>query len=84
MKVTTYTAWAIESRSTNRPSDENFLCGRYYGFTGEIPAYMEGHKFAAFKTRRLALEARPENWNVGKNKHWYVVVKVKVTVEVEQ
>lgn len=79
MKLGQYTAWGIEARSSGPMAERSFLIGRYY-VPGVIPTHMEGHRFTAFKTRKAAMLGRPKRWGVEGNKHWYVPVKITVTV----
>lgn len=74
-----YEGWAIEARSRGPLADEPHLCGRYFKHD-PIPPHMEGHVTALFKTRELARAACPEKWSVNDNHHWYVPVKVHVTI----
>jgi len=74
-----YHGWAIEARERGPLSNKPYLVGRYY-FTPPIPAHMEGHVTALFKTRSLARKALPKRWAVNGNYHWYVPVKVHVFV----
>lgn len=77
----TYTGWAIEGRSRGPLSDKPYLLGRYT-WKDPIPAHMEGHVTALFKTRALARQALPKRWGANGNYHWYVPVKVEVSIQV--
>lgn len=52
----TYRTWVIDLQIKDHPKPS--LAGRYYwGWSnGNPPAHMEGHKIAAFKTRKIARE----------------------------
>jgi hypothetical protein len=53
-----YDGWVIDSRS----DEGHGLLGRYWWFDAEaprIPGHMEGHRTAAFRTRREARAALP-------------------------
>jgi hypothetical protein len=86
----TYSAWAIEERSRGPLCDGPHLMGRYrlsYIYSIDpataklaVPEYLEGHRTAAFRTRELARRALPKRWDVNGNFHWYVPVKVRVTI----
>jgi hypothetical protein len=78
-----YSAWAIEERSRGPLCDGPHLMGICFprSMTGvPLPEYLEGHRIAAFRTRELARRALPKRWDVNGNFHWYVPVKVRVTI----
>ena len=74
--IKTFTAWAIDSQST----EGHGLLGRYY-FTQQIPPSLEGGRLSLFKTRKIAkehLKKLKEGWV---SEYWNPkVVKVYVTV----
>lgn len=74
-----YTGWAIEGRCSGPLVKGPYLCGRYY-FGKPTDSHLEGHRIALFNTRREARAALPKRFEVNGNKHWYVAVKVYVSV----
>ena len=73
-----FTAWAIDSRS----EEGHGLIGRYWWFNHkapEIPPYLEGSKFALFKSRALARKFLASVKHCWENAR---VVKAQVTIEV--
>lgn len=74
-----YEGWAIETRNRGPLAEGPHLIGRYM-VRDPIPAHMEGHVTALFKTRALARKALPKKWNVDGNYHWFVPVKVLVAI----
>ena len=42
-----------------------------------------GHRIALFKTRDQARQMLPPRWSENGNDHWYVPVKVRVTIAAE-
>ena len=76
--IETFTAWAIDSRS----SEGHGLIGRYWFFNHKcpmIPPQMEGCSISLFKTRALARANLAPVRSVFKNAR---VVKAKVTIEI--
>ena len=76
--IETFTAWAIDSRS----SEGHGLLSRYWFFTHKgfiIPPQMEGCRISLFKTRALARANLAPVRSVFKNAR---VVKAKVTIEI--
>ena len=74
-----YVGWAIEGRCRGPLVNGPYLCGRYY-FGTTTDTYLNGHRVALFNTRREARAALPHRFEANGNKHWYVPVKVVVTV----
>jgi hypothetical protein len=73
--TTTYKAWVIDLKYKDDP---RALAGRYFwGWSyGNPPPHLEGHRIAAFNTRKIARE-HLKRMSQGK------VVRATVTIETE-
>lgn len=85
-KVKEYIGWAIEARHMERGHVPFFFLLGRHAIPVPVPAqevqdYLAGHTIALFKTRQLARNNLPKNWNTTFSRHRYIPVRVKVTVE---
>lgn len=83
MKPYSYSGWAIEHRSRGPLGETPRLLGPLTWHQETIPVQTAGHRIALFNTRAQARQALPPRWSANGNDHWYVPVKVRVTIAAE-
>lgn len=83
MKPYSYSGWAIEHRSRGPLGETPRLLGPLTWHQETIPVQTAGHRIALFNTRAQARQALPPRWSANGNDHWYVPVRVLVTIAAE-
>ena len=84
MKPYSYSGWAIEHRSRGPLVETPRLLGPLMWWQGVgVCTKRRGHRIALFNTRAQARQALPPRWSANGNDHWYVPVRVLVTIAAE-
>jgi len=83
MKPYSYSGWAIEHWSRGPLAETPRLLGPFTWHQETIPIQTAGHRIALLRTRAQARQALPPRWSANGNDHWYVPVKVRVTIAAE-
>lgn len=84
MKPYSYSGWAIEHRSRGPLAETPRLLGPLMWWPWRrMPIQTAGHRIALFNTRAQARQALPPRWSANGNDHWYVPVRVRVTIAAE-
>ena len=87
MKPYSYSGWAIEHWSRGPLGETPRLLeyrGPFMWWPERImPIQVAGHRIALLRTRAQARQALPPRWSANGNDHWYVPVRVLVTIAAE-